>query len=128
MELVPPMITVQNQLIGAVEGKGVVLECQSEAFPKSINYWTREKGEIVPPGKYNHQMMMMIISNNNCVYFIRGGKYISNVTEIGEYRSAMRLHINPLTMNEFGAYRCVAKNSLGDTDGTIKLYSKDIDR
>lgn len=45
------MITVQNQLIGAVEGKGVVLECQSEAFPKSINYWTREKGEIVPPGK-----------------------------------------------------------------------------
>lgn len=56
---------------------------------------------------------------------LRGGKYISNVTEIGEYRSAMRLHINPLTMNEFGAYRCVAKNSLGDTDGTIKLYSKD---
>lgn len=40
-----------NQLIGAVEGKSVVLECQSEAFPKSINYWTREKGEIVPPGK-----------------------------------------------------------------------------
>lgn len=36
----------------------------------------------------------------------------------------MRLHINPLTSNEFGAYRCVAKNSLGDTDGTIKLYSK----
>lgn len=45
------MITVQNQLIGAVEGKGVTLECQSEAYPKSINYWTRERGEIVPPGK-----------------------------------------------------------------------------
>ncbi|XP_046812141.1 lachesin, partial [Lucilia cuprina] len=45
----PPMITVQNQLIGAVEGKGVILECQSEAFPKAINYWTRERGEIVPP-------------------------------------------------------------------------------
>ncbi|TMW41529.1 hypothetical protein DOY81_013391, partial [Sarcophaga bullata] len=68
----PPMITVQNQLIGAVEGKG--------------------------------------------------GKFVSNVTEIGEYRSSMKLHINPLTMSEFGAYRCVAKNSLGDTDGTIKLY------
>lgn len=36
----------------------------------------------------------------------------------------MRLHINPLSQAEFGAYRCVAKNSLGDTDGTIKLYSK----
>ncbi|XP_062142347.1 limbic system-associated membrane protein isoform X1 [Drosophila sulfurigaster albostrigata] len=96
----PPMITVQNQLIGAVEGKGVTLECQSEAYPKSINYWTRERGEIVPPG----------------------GKYSANVTEIAGYRSSMKLHINPLSLAEFGAYRCVAKNSLGDTDGTIKLY------
>ncbi|KAH8352844.1 hypothetical protein KR084_006760 [Drosophila pseudotakahashii] len=96
----PPMITVQNQLIGAVEGKGVTLDCESEAYPKSINYWTRERGEIVPPG----------------------GKYSANVTEIGGYRNSMRLHINPLTQAEFGAYRCVAKNSLGDTDGTIKLY------
>ncbi|KAH8356784.1 hypothetical protein KR200_000350 [Drosophila serrata] len=96
----PPMITVQNQLIGAVEGKGVTLECESEAYPKSINYWTRERGEIVPPG----------------------GKYSANVTEIGGYRNSMRLHINPLSQSEFGAYRCVAKNSLGDTDGTIKLY------
>jgi len=45
------MITVQNQLIGAVEGKGVTLDCESEAYPKSINYWTRERGEIVPPGE-----------------------------------------------------------------------------
>ncbi|KQS70187.1 uncharacterized protein Dere_GG24291, isoform C [Drosophila erecta] len=96
----PPMITVQNQLIGAVEGKGVTLDCESEAYPKSINYWTRERGEIVPPG----------------------GKYSANVTEIGGYRNSMRLHINPLTQAEFGSYRCVAKNSLGDTDGTIKLY------
>uniref|UniRef100_A0A0A1WQT5 Neurotrimin n=1 Tax=Zeugodacus cucurbitae TaxID=28588 RepID=A0A0A1WQT5_ZEUCU len=96
----PPMITVQNQLIGAVENKNVTLECQSEAFPKSINYWTRERGDIVPPGV----------------------KYTSGVTEIGEYRNAMQLHISDLTQAEFGAYRCVAKNSLGDTDGTIKLY------
>ncbi|XP_075149588.1 dpr-interacting protein eta [Haematobia irritans] len=95
-----PMITVQNQLIGAVEGKGVTLECHSEAFPKAINYWTREKGDIVPPGS----------------------KFTSNVTEIGDYRSSVKLHINPLTASEFGSYRCVAKNSLGDTDGTIKLY------
>ena len=56
--------------------------------------------------------------------FSSGGQYISNVSEIAEYRNAMKLHIYPLTQAEFGAYRCVAKNSLGDTDGTIKLYSK----
>uniref|UniRef100_A0A1B0DRB1 Uncharacterized protein n=1 Tax=Phlebotomus papatasi TaxID=29031 RepID=A0A1B0DRB1_PHLPP len=44
----PPMIWVQNQLVGALEGQKITLECQSEAYPKSINYWTREKGEIVP--------------------------------------------------------------------------------
>ncbi|KAL5279051.1 LSAMP.2 family protein [Megaselia abdita] len=96
----PPMIAVQNQLIGAVEGRSVVLECQSEAYPKSINYWTRERGEIVPPG----------------------GKYNSNTTEEGDYRVSMKLYINPLSHLEFGSYRCVAKNSLGDTDGAIKLY------
>jgi len=53
-----------------------------------------------------------------------GGKYSANVTEIAGYRSSMKLHINPLSQAEYGAYRCVAKNSLGDTDGTIKLYSK----
>lgn len=46
------MIWVQNQLVGAIEGQRMTLECHSEAYPKSINYWTREKGEIVPQGKF----------------------------------------------------------------------------
>uniref|UniRef100_A0A182JC76 Uncharacterized protein n=1 Tax=Anopheles atroparvus TaxID=41427 RepID=A0A182JC76_ANOAO len=48
----PPMIWVPNQLVGAVEGQRMTLECHSEAYPKSINYWTREKGDIVPQGTY----------------------------------------------------------------------------
>lgn len=36
------MIWIQNQLVGAQEGQQMTLECHSEAFPKSINYWTRE--------------------------------------------------------------------------------------
>jgi hypothetical protein len=52
-KLVPPMIWVQNQLVGAFEGQRLSLECHSEAYPKSINYWTREKGDIVPQGKRN---------------------------------------------------------------------------
>ncbi|CAG2060934.1 unnamed protein product, partial [Timema podura] len=43
----PPMIWIQNQLVGAHEGQQMTLECHSEAYPKSINYWTREKGEII---------------------------------------------------------------------------------
>lgn len=42
------MIWIQNQLVGAREGQQITLECHSEAHPKSINYWTMEKDEIVP--------------------------------------------------------------------------------
>lgn len=48
------MIWVQNQLVGVREGQQMTLECTSEAYPKSINYWTRDKNnrtnEIVPQG------------------------------------------------------------------------------
>lgn len=33
------MISVQNQLVGASLGQAVTLDCHSEAYPKSINYW-----------------------------------------------------------------------------------------
>jgi len=48
---VPPMIWIQNQLVGAQEGQQMTLECNSEAYPKSINYWTRDKGDIIAQGK-----------------------------------------------------------------------------
>lgn len=34
----------------------------------------------------------------------------------------MRLTINSVGLGDFGSFRCVSKNSLGDTDGAIKLY------
>ena len=41
-----------------------------------------------------------------------------------DYKVTMRLTIHSVTQNDFGSYRCVSKNSLGDTDGQIKLYRK----
>ncbi|GLH14851.1 Lachesin, partial [Gryllus bimaculatus] len=51
----PPMIWIQNQLVGAYEGQRMTLECNSEAYPRSINYWTREKGEIIAQGKLDRR-------------------------------------------------------------------------
>lgn len=45
------MIWIQNQLVGAMEGEQMTLECHSEAYPKSINYWTKDNGEIIAQGK-----------------------------------------------------------------------------
>ncbi|XP_044258299.1 neurotrimin-like isoform X2 [Tribolium madens] len=96
----PPMIWIQNQLVGAYEGQQITLECHSEAFPKSINYWTTDKGEIVP----------------------QSGKYEPSYSTNG-YKIHMKLTIRSITPQDYGNYKCVSKNSLGDTDGTIQVFA-----
>lgn len=40
------------------------------------------------------------------------------------YKTHMRLHIYNIQQTDYGTYKCVAKNPRGETDGTIRLYSK----
>uniref|UniRef100_A0A182JBK3 Ig-like domain-containing protein n=1 Tax=Anopheles atroparvus TaxID=41427 RepID=A0A182JBK3_ANOAO len=49
----PPMLSIPNQLEGAYVGQDVVLECHTEAYPASINYWTTERGDMIISGKSN---------------------------------------------------------------------------
>ena len=49
--LVPPMFWIPSQLEGAYIGKDVTLECHSEAYPKSINYWVKENGSMLISSK-----------------------------------------------------------------------------
>ncbi len=44
---VPPMIWIPNQLIGASIGGEVTLDCNTEAFPLSLNYWTKEDNYMI---------------------------------------------------------------------------------
>lgn len=44
---VPPKIWTQYQLVGACDGQRITLQCNSEAFPTSINYWTGIEGQII---------------------------------------------------------------------------------
>lgn len=52
-----------------------------------------------------------------------GGKYEPVLTD-NAYKVHMKLTIKAVTPADFGSYKCVSKNSLGDTDGSIKLYRK----
>ncbi|CAH0605814.1 unnamed protein product [Chrysodeixis includens] len=95
----PPVITIRNQLVGAALGTDLVLECETEAYPKPVTYWSRDNGEIVPVG---------------------GGLEPHKID--GSYRSVLKLAIQRVTSSDYGTYKCVSKNALGDTEGTIKLY------
>lgn len=46
------MLSIPNQLEGAYVGQDVTLECHTEAYPDSINYWTTEHGTMIVSGKF----------------------------------------------------------------------------
>uniref|UniRef100_A0A146LH66 Lachesin n=2 Tax=Lygus hesperus TaxID=30085 RepID=A0A146LH66_LYGHE len=94
----PPMLSIPNQLEGAYVGQDVSLECHTEAYPVSINYWTTERGDMI----------------------VSGDKYEAVSMDNG-YNKYMMLKIRSVEKSDFGTYQCVAKNSLGETDGMIKL-------
>ena len=56
-----------------------------------------------------------------CPSFLPGEKYESTTVEEG-YKVYMKLRIRNVGPKDFTNYICVAKNSLGGTDGKITLY------
>jgi hypothetical protein len=39
----------------------------------------------------------------------------------------MKLKISDLEEKDFGSYKCVAKNALGEKEGLVRLYGKNKD-
>lgn len=68
----------------------------------------------------------LLNSNSNSNYFknSRAGKYEFEQVE-GKpafYNIRMKLRIYNVSVADFGTYRCLAKNSQGETTGDIELY------
>lgn len=57
------------------------------------------------------------------VIIFLGGRYEPVLLD-NAYKVHMKLTIRAVGPADLGTYRCVSKNSLGDTDGSIKLYRK----
>ncbi|XP_053661971.1 lachesin [Anopheles marshallii] len=93
-----PMIWVPNQLVGAPLSTDVTIDCHTEAHPRAIIYWVYNSVMVLPSKKY------IIDYNEN------------------SYRAHMKLTIKGLSMGDFGNYRCISKNSLGETEGSIRVY------
>lgn len=54
---------------------------------------------------------------------VAGGKF-EPVLKDNAYKIHMTLTINSVSQADYGSYKCVSRNSLGDTDGSIKVYRK----
>lgn len=55
--------------------------------------------------------------------FFTGGKYEPVLVD-NAYKIHMKLTISSVSPSDYGSYKCVSRNSLGDTDGSIKVYRK----
>lgn len=59
------MLSIPNQLEAAYQGQDVTLECQTEAYPASINYWTTDKGDMIISGQYIVKRNIHILHKRN---------------------------------------------------------------
>ncbi|GAB0091888.1 opioid-binding protein/cell adhesion molecule homolog [Sergentomyia squamirostris] len=96
----PPTIWVRHQSFFVAIGQKITLECITESHPNSVNYWLRGKGDIVQGGSYEQLML-------------------ENV-----FKVVMKLVIRPVKPTDFGIYKCIAKNSLGESEETITVHHK----
>ncbi|XP_076356531.1 lachesin-like isoform X1 [Tachypleus tridentatus] len=94
-----PEIKVPDQVIGAAVGRDVTLECEVEAWPKPLISWERNDGKILL---------------NSTKYRLYESRNL--------YKIEMNLKIHNLQSEDFTSYKCVAKNTLGDKEGFIRLH------
>ncbi|XP_076311566.1 lachesin-like isoform X2 [Tachypleus tridentatus] len=95
----PPQIRVPNQVIGAIPGNDVILQCKVQAWPRPMTSWVRNEDTLLLASK----------------------KY--QLTEVYDsYNVEMKLKINNLQREDFSSYKCGAKNSFGEKEGFIRLH------
>lgn len=117
------MFWIPNQLEGAYVGQDVTLECHSEAFPPSINYWEKEDGHTLVSSSYQIAAICKQSWNKDANFALLGAKY-EILSTVSGYKVYMKLRIRNVERNDFMQYKCVAKNALGYSDGSITLYGK----
>lgn len=95
----PPVIWVPTQTLGRRIGEDAILTCHIEAHPTSMNTWMKDVKNI----SAEHS------------------KYQTDI-EKRSYKLLTKLTIRDLRETDFGLYRCLAQNKLGQFEGKINVY------
>jgi len=51
-------------------------------------------------------------------------KYRMEEIDVNTYTTRLRLHLRISSVMDEGAYKCAAKNSIGDSEGTVQVYGQ----
>ena len=91
--------------MGAPRNRPLALECSVEAYPPPITYWLH--GD------------RMILNGNETEE-----NHINEKTRMYIYKKQFVINILPIIDEDFDDYHCVAKNSLGKGEASIRVYGK----
>ncbi|KAJ6224811.1 hypothetical protein RDWZM_003356 [Blomia tropicalis] len=122
-----PKIRVTNQLISARLGMSVELVCQCEAFPRPLVTWITPTGMPVisaSSSTFTNDSSNWLSANGGANNGIVSSSKYEIEEEYHGYRTTMKLRINSLSREDFGSFKCLAKNTLGEKEGLIRLYAK----
>lgn len=120
-----PKIRVTNQLISARLGMSVELVCQCEAFPRPLVTWITPTGMPVisaSSSTFTNDSSNWLSANGGANNGIVSSSKYEIEEEYHGYRTTMKLRINSLSREDFGSFKCLAKNTLGEKEGLIRLY------
>ena len=92
----------------------MTVECTTEASPKAITYWVFKDVMILRSLRHHTEEEVE-------GYRLHSRLTIHQVRWL-KLRQGFHLAHVQVTRSDFGAYKCVSKNSLGETEGQIRLY------
>lgn len=86
-----------------------------------INAIPRRK--YLPSNFISGEVLINELRVNTRRLLLSGTKYEPSMSN-NAYKVHMKLTIKSVGASDYGAYKCISRNSLGETDGTIKVYRK----
>ena len=94
----------------------------AEASPKPINYWTFGTGEMIVA---NEKFITEVVENSFCQTLQNyNDPLLLKEKPLNSYKFQLTLTIKRLQPEDFGTYRCISKNSIGQAEEVVELYGK----
>ncbi|XP_074600252.1 uncharacterized protein LOC141854466 isoform X2 [Brevipalpus obovatus] len=94
-----PLIKVVKSSVFAANGSSILLECHSDSFPPSINYWLFKGDKIATDWR---RKVYQIDKSDNTTHLL--------------------LNISHIIASDYGEYICVSKNEVNTTYGYIHVH------
>lgn len=111
---------MQNQLVNAHLGESVELVCHCEAYPKPLVTWITPSGTPVIASTLQSTPL-----NTSSSSFSSSASSKYEIEEDYQgYKTTMKLKISAISTEDFGGWKCLSKNTLGEKEGLIRLYGK----